>query len=238
MIENRLQNKLLELRPMRIIRKDDLPLGGFAGIVETRMVMNPDLWPETASSKDISKGLGGFIYMATGHFNPSDGAPMHGHENVDIVTLVSSGEVGHNGTNGAGITIKSPGVQVQRAGKGMRHSEFSNKPEKAEFVQLWFAPPINNLEAAHQNFDLSIKDGVKTVLGGNAEACFANDIHCQIGFLTAGSKISKKQSCMAYVFQGTAIANDQKISEGDLVEVDNLELVAGENTGLILISVS
>jgi hypothetical protein len=77
---------------IRIIHRNDLPLGGFAGIVETQMVISPKLMPAAASRSDIIYGLGSFVYLSTGYFKPNDGAPLHPHENVDIVTLVLSGQ--------------------------------------------------------------------------------------------------------------------------------------------------
>ena len=53
---------------LRIIHRDDLPLGGFAGIVETQMVLNQDIWKLSADRTDISHGLGDFIYLAIGYF--------------------------------------------------------------------------------------------------------------------------------------------------------------------------
>jgi hypothetical protein len=70
---------------MRIIHVSDLPLGGFAGIVEKQVVISHKLKKSANLRTDISLGLGGLIYLSTGHFKPNDGAPLHPHDNVDIV---------------------------------------------------------------------------------------------------------------------------------------------------------
>ena len=100
---------------LRVIHIDDIPQGGFAGIVEKRMVISPQLMPDALNRKDISHGFGDFIYLSTGYFKPKDGAPLHPHENVDIVTVVMSGSIAHAGTLGDGTVIHAPAVQVQRS---------------------------------------------------------------------------------------------------------------------------
>ncbi len=82
--------------------RDDVPQGGFAGIVEKQMVISPKLMPGAVNRKDISHGLGDFIYLSSGHFKLHDGAPLHPHDNVDIVTVVLSGSIAHAGTLGDG----------------------------------------------------------------------------------------------------------------------------------------
>jgi redox-sensitive bicupin YhaK (pirin superfamily) len=202
------------------------------------MLMSPNVWSDAATNQAISHGLGDFIYMAIGHFQPNDGAPMHPHRDVDIVTLVSSGEVGHKGTNGDGTVVRAPGVQVQRAGTGMSHSEFSTLDEKAEFVQLWFVPPQQGLQPDYRNFDIPRGNGLITVLGGDSTTSFDNNTCCRIGYLAAGERLQSWQECIAIVFQGSGSCNDAPISYGDLIEADALTITATDSLGIILITVS
>jgi len=109
----------MEKSDLRVIHYDDLPLGGFAGIVEKRMALNSDQWPDTKDRTDISHGLDDFIYLASGYFKPNEDVPIHPHKDVDIVSIILTGNVGHKGTLGDGTVIHSPGLQVQRAGSGM-----------------------------------------------------------------------------------------------------------------------
>lgn len=132
-------------------------------------------------NKEISHGFKDFLYLSSGHFKPHQGAPMHPHKDVDIVSVIHQGAVGHNGTLGDGELISAPGVQVQRAGIGMQHSEFSVDDNSAEFTQLWFAPPKNGLTPDYQNFTL--KEGeLITVLGGQGSS-FDSKMLCKVDFL-------------------------------------------------------
>lgn len=219
----------------RIIHMDNLPQGGFAGIVEKHLVQNPQIWREAAFRSDISKGIGDFIYTAIGHFNPNDGAPLHPHRDVDIVTLISSGEIGHEGTNGGGTIIKAPGAQVQRAGTGMTHSEFSTKPEKADFVQMWFLPPQSGLKPGYQNHDIPEDGKLHTVLGGKGDT-FDNNITCQIGYLNRSDRVNYNKECIVIIFDGKGVVNGHEVKRGDLIETTNTDIKSTNRLGLILIS--
>lgn len=218
----------------RIIHKDDLPLGGFAGIVETRMVMNPIAWSDAKGRTDISHGLDDFLYLATGYFKANDGAPMHPHKDVDIVSFIPKGAVGHEGTMGDGTSISGPGVQVQRAGTGIKHSEFSLNGEAADLVQIWFKPPSNGLEPAYKDIVLE-KNKMTTVLGGNDPNSFHSTMTCQIGLLEAGQTLNHEQPYIMFLQKGTALINGQGIKAGDLVEGKNLDLKTLDECALVLI---
>ena len=219
----------------RIIDKQALAEGGFAGIVETRMAMNPELWPEAKENQHISYGLGDFIYLANGYFKPNDGVPIHPHNDVDIVSFITSGCVGHRGSLGDGTTINGPGVQVQRSGTGMVHSEFSVTDEPAGIIQIWFRPPEIGLTPDYQNFELT-EGKMVTVLGGKNDASFDSNMICQIGYVPDGNKINVDESFVAIITRGEAIANGHHVRNGHLIEGEKLNLEAKNELGLVLIT--
>lgn len=216
-----------------IIHRDDLPLGGFAGIVETRMVMNPRAFRDATARQDISHGLGDFIFLATGYYKPNDGAPMHPHRDVDIISFIPSGEIGHEGTIGHGTTIKGPGVQVQRAGTGLEHAEFSLNNERADLVQIWFSPPERGLEPEYQ--DIKLESGKLTTVLGGSDCTFDNEMTCQIGLLEPGQTAETRHRFIAFISEGEAVANGRPVREGDVVEGDALALSTETGCQLVLI---
>lgn len=219
---------------LKIVRIEDLPLGGFAGIVERKMVLSPEVWQEAQSDKSISHGLGDFIYLANGHFKPSEGVPIHPHQDVDIVSVILNGSVGHKGTLGDGTEIEGPGVQVQRAGTGMRHAEFNLKDTKADIIQIWFLPPTNGLEPAYQNFKLE-KNQLTTVLGSNDDNSFDSKMTCQVGYVAAEQVIRCEQPFVALITEGNAVANGISVKQGDLFEGNSLDILSKEDFGLVII---
>lgn len=219
-------------KDINVIRYKDLPLGGFAGVIEKQMLMNTDLWPHS-KKRGLSSGLGDLIYLSMGYFKANDGTPLHPHTDVDIVSFIYSGEIGHKGTLGEGTTIKGPGVQVQRAGTGMRHAEFSITNEKAELAQIWFRPPKKGLKPDYKSFSID-GIGLTTVYGGENDS-FDSNMTCKLGFLEAGTEINIKNRFVAVLFEGSAQANGVEISEKDLVEGKNLNFISSTKVGLILI---
>jgi len=219
---------------MRIIHVSDLPLGGFAGIVEKQMVISPKLKKSASLRTDISWGLDSFIYLATGYFKPNDGAPLHPHDNVDIVTVVLSGSVKHAGTLGDGSVVHAQQVQVQRAGAGMMHSEVSPSDERANFVQIWFLPPEQNLTPDYQNIILQ-ENKLTTVLGGDDPLRFANAMTCKVGQLGMGESLNCEQAYVVLITGGIALANGIEVTKGDLLEGERLNLKAKSKLGLVFI---
>ena len=220
---------------LRIIHREDLPVGGFAGIVETHMVKSPMIWKDAGKRQDISHGLGDFIYLASGYFKPNDGAPIHPHNDVDIVSVILSGAVGHKGTLGDGTVIEGPGVQVQRAGTGMQHAEFSLNDSQAEIVQIWFRPPATGLAPAYQNFKLNAGE-LTTVLGGDNDDTFDSNMTCQVGSVPKGETVSSDRPFVAMITDGAAVANGLPVKAGDLIEGEQLELSSEHAFGLVLIT--
>ncbi len=225
---------------INIVRFNDLPQGGFAGIVEKQMVISPKLMPSITARKDISFGLADFIYLSTGYFKPNDGAPIHPHVDVDIVTLILSGQLAHKGTLGDGTVIHAPGVQVQRAGSGMQHAEYNPQDTQTRFVQIWFLPPQKALIPAYQDIKL-IPSKLTTVLGGgvsndNSGEIFENKMKCQIGMLNEDFLINLDKDFIVYITHGKAVINGQEVTKGDLVQGGSLNLHGLDKFGLVLIT--
>jgi len=197
------------------------------------MVLNPELWKNAKDRTDISHGLGDLIYLTLGQFLPNDGAPLHPHNDVDIVSVVFNGSVGHKGTLGDGTSIHAPEVQVQRAGIGMQHSEFNLNDTPADIAQIWFRPPKIGLNPAYKNFKLS-KDGLTAVLGGE-NGSFNSNMICKVGYLDIGKEVSLGIPFVVLITQGKGVANGISVSKGDLIEGEALQFTAGVDLGLVLI---
>jgi hypothetical protein len=220
--------------PVQIIHRADLPVGGFAGIVETQMVMNPTYWDKSEASSAISHGLNDFVYLSIGYFKPHDGATLHPHDNIDIVSVVLNSDVGHKGTLGDGSVIHGLGVQVQRAGTGMQHSEFNLNDTNADFIQLWFKPPENDLIPDYQNIKL-VESGMTTVLGGQNDGTFHSNMICQVGYLETNESITTDKPFITLITSGSVMANGVLARAGDLVSGNKLKLHVEAKAGLILI---
>lgn len=75
------------------------------------------------------------------------GFGMHPHDNMEIITLVLEGELGHHDSLGNGSLIRTGEVQVMSAGTGVKHSEFCHsKTRPVKLLQIWVFPDTRDVE--------------------------------------------------------------------------------------------
>ncbi len=69
------------------------------------------------------------------------GFGMHGHRDMEIVSLVLDGGLAHRDSLGNEGVVHAGGVQYMSAGSGVRHSEFNaSATAPVHFLQIWIDP--------------------------------------------------------------------------------------------------
>lgn len=72
---------------------------------------------------------------------PGQGFGMHGHRDMEIITLVLEGELEHQDSLGHREVLRPGEVQAMSAGSGIRHSEYNpSQHHPAHFLQIWIEP--------------------------------------------------------------------------------------------------
>ncbi|MGQ0277596.1 pirin family protein [Sphingopyxis sp. Q841] len=72
---------------------------------------------------------------------PGAGFPEHGHQDMEIVTIVLKGAVVHRDNLGNNAIIRAGEVQRMSAGTGIRHSERNpSADEPTHLLQIWIIP--------------------------------------------------------------------------------------------------
>ncbi|MFT7228142.1 MAG: redox-sensitive bicupin YhaK (pirin superfamily) [Methylophilaceae bacterium] len=81
---------------MEKLSRDSLPLGGFAGIVEHRLVTDSRVFGERKKPETF-EGIGNMVYLADAHYNPFGSSGMHPHSEIDVISIVIDCRVSHEG---------------------------------------------------------------------------------------------------------------------------------------------
>lgn len=85
---------------------------------------------------------------------PGGGFPMHGHQDMEIVTYILSGALAHRDSLGNGSVIRPGQVQRMSAGRGVRHSEFNaSDTEPVHLLQIWLLPNAPGVAPGYEEGD-------------------------------------------------------------------------------------
>ncbi len=222
---------------MNILHRDNLELGGFAGLKEHRLVMDDRAFAGRANP-GTWQGIGNFIYLADAQFNPLGETKLHSHKEVDVISVMVDGSVSHEGSLEHGQSLLASQVQVQRAGgEGFSHNEINPDKTKNRMIQLWALPEEAGACAAYKFYSLP-EEGMVRVYGGHADQddAFASHTLIDVGHLAAGQQINIDQPFLMYLTKGSGNGNDTAVADGDLVRGERLMLDIKEDAMVIIIT--
>ena len=221
---------------MKIVRRNRLRRGGFAGLRETRLVMSPRIFRENREA-GTSAGLGRFVYLADARFLPKGETRMHPHREIDVISVMVEGRIRHEGSLQDGQELTEGTVQVQRAGgEGFTHNEINPDDTKNRMVQLWVLPETPGEPPAYQLFE-SIPGKRVRVYGGKDEnaGTFSSKTIIEIAQLKAGDKFKQPAKSLVYVTTGKGQDGEHTFREGDLIDSDNFSFTADQSSSLIVV---
>jgi redox-sensitive bicupin YhaK (pirin superfamily) len=221
---------------LKIIKRNILRRGGFAGLRETRLVMSPSIFRERRES-GTSTGIGRFCYLADACFLPEGETRMHTHTEIDVISIMVEGRLIHEGSMHDGQELNVDDIQVQRAGsEGFSHNEINPDNAKNRMIQLWVLPETQGEPSAYQTFHA--EPGKRTrVYGGSADQSdtFSARTIIEIADIAKGDSIEQPGRSLAYVTTGQGKSTDEILREGDLVETRDFAYKALSDSKLILI---
>ena len=97
------------------------------------------------------RGFGSLRVINDDTISPNSGFPMHGHHNMEIITIVTEGTVTHKDDLGNIGTVTSGDVQVMSAGTGVIHSEYNDSAhEPLSLFQIWIVPNKENVKPRYE----------------------------------------------------------------------------------------
>jgi redox-sensitive bicupin YhaK (pirin superfamily) len=173
-------------------------------------------------------GFGALRVLNEDRIIPGAGFAPHDHADMDILTVVLSGEITHEDSLGnTGVT--GPGeVQLMSAGRGIRHSERNASADTAaHLLQIWLIPDQAGGEPAYQQAALPPAAEGWTVLasgpGGTAPLRLNSDTRLSITRPREGSRtqVTTGTDRLAFVqiVEGIARIDGERLAAGDGVQV-------------------
>ena len=229
---------------LSILHRDDLQLGGFAGLKEHRLIVDS----RVGGQNDTWNGIGSHVYLADAKFEPYGETHMHSHHEIDVISVMVEGNINHEGSLEHGGSIKRNQAQVQRAGgEGFRHNEINPDGIKNRMIQLWVLPETSGEPAGYKLYDLKTNT-LKRIYGGSKEQTETMDgsTFLDVGRFDQGHGFNTSavtnNSVMIYITRGSGSLTETsgsvtEVNDGDLIQGNELEFIATtDDTQLIVIS--
>ena len=219
----------------QVLHRNDLPLGGFSGLKEHRLVVDK----KVGGNNKSWDGLGDFVYLSDAQFLPKGETRLHPHKEIDVISIMVKGRVVHEGSLQHGKSLHSNQVQAQRAGKeGFEHNEVNPDDKQNRMLQLWVLPEQEGGKADYKFYDIN-NGKLKLIYGGtkNQNVTLDSRTQIEVGIFDQGQKVSKVGGFMAYITRGEGVLNKENVMDGDLVRGQNLDFTAtADNVLLVVIS--
>lgn len=157
---------------------------------------------------------------------PAKGFGTHGHQDMEIISYVLSGELAHKDSMGNGSTIRPGNIQRMSAGTGIRHSEFNasnNNP--VHFLQIWIMPDRAGLKPSYEekNFTPEEKQGNFRLVGSpdgrDGSVTIHQDVNLYLAALGKGDRLTRELAtnrvAWLQVTKGKVLLGDRILEAGD-----------------------
>ncbi|MBS1920822.1 MAG: pirin family protein [Bacteroidetes bacterium] len=184
---------------------------------------------------------------------PGMGFGRHPHDNMEIISIPTFGDLVHKDSMGTSQVIKQGDVQVMSAGTGIEHSEKNkNNDKEVRFFQIWIFPDKKNVEPRYDQKNFSNADKhnkLLTVVSPVGMEDGGVQIHqhawFSLGKLDKDFSVSyplKKKENGVYVFiiEGDVTINGEKLNRRDglgITDTGKLEIKADSNAEVLLMEV-
>ncbi len=181
------------------------------------------------------------------------GFGAHPHDNMEIISIPTSGDLEHQDSMGNQQVIRQGDVQVMSAGTGITHSEKNkNRYQEVEFFQIWVFPKQKNVtprydqqhftDTEKHNTLLTVVSPIGTKDGGvqiHQDAWFSLG-KLDPDFSTRYTLKNKTNGVYAFIIEGDITINGQLLNRRDgmgITETDILNIEAVSPAELLLMEV-
>ena len=197
-------------------------------------------------------GYGNLRVINDDRIAPGTGFGMHGHRDMEIITYVLEGSLGHKDSIGNGASIEPGDVQRMSAGTGIQHSEFNHAAQATtHLLQIWILPEARGIAPGYEqkNFSAESKRGVLKLVASPDAPTKAKegaiklnaDAAMYVGLFDGAERaelaLNPKRLAYVHVARGAVSVNGHALSAGDAAEFDGetrLQLAEGRDAEVIV----
>jgi redox-sensitive bicupin YhaK (pirin superfamily) len=193
-------------------------------------------------------GWGNLRVINEDRIEAGQGFGEHGHQNMEIISYVLSGELAHRDSLGNVKGIPPGDVQRMSAGTGVRHSEFNHaKGQQTHFLQIWILPNQQNVKPSYEQKTVPVqkKQGALVLIASaegqdDAVKIYA-DAKIYAGLFeqtqTASLTLDSIRKAYVHLITGELKVNDISLRAGDALFVSaetELTLKDGHNAEVLV----
>ena len=191
-------------------------------------------------------GFGPLRVINEDRVKAGSGFGTHGHRDMEIISYVLEGALGHKDSMGNGSTIVPGDVQRMSAGTGVRHSEYNHEKAGAtHFLQIWIEPSVTGIPPSYEqkHFKPEDKRGRLRLIASRDGADGSVTIH-QEALIYAGlfdgrenaSYDLKNERGYVHVASGRVTVNGHQLEAGDALKTEQgvIEIESGEQAEVLV----
>jgi len=168
---------------------------------------------------------------------PGGGFGTHPHRDMEIVSYVLSGELGHRDSMGNGSVIRPGDVQRMSAGTGVFHSEMNpSDTTPVHFLQIWIRPDRNGITPGYEQkyFGDAEKRGRLRLIasgdGAEGSVLIHQDARLHAGRFDGGEQatlaIAEGRRVYVHLVRGELEVNGTRLAGGDALKLTAATSVA------------
>jgi len=174
------------------------------------------------------------------------GFGTHGHRDMEIISYVLEGALGHKDSMGNGSTIVPGDVQRMSAGSGVRHSEYNyEKSGTTHFLQIWIEPAVRGMPPSYEqkHYKPEEKRGRLRLIvspdGAEGSVTIHQDALVYAGLFDGRENASydlRNERGYVHVARGRVTVNGHRLEAGDALKTGTgvIEIEDGEQAEVLV----
>ncbi len=197
-------------------------------------------------------GWGNLRVINEDRIAPGTGFGTHGHRDMEIISYVLSGAIGHKDSIGNAASIPPGDVQRMSAGTGVQHSEFNHAPsETTHFFQIWIEPNVRGIPAGYEqkSFSQAEKQGILRLVaspdGAQGSVTIHADAKMYAGLFSGDEAVQlpldPNRKAYVHLVRGELAVNGLLLKTGDAAKISGeslLNLALGKDAEVIVFDLS